>query len=59
MSEAVSALPGASYDGYVSVREVGLQGMVTLRGDHATAPISSAVKKVAGVEVPAAWRMSA
>ncbi|MEO0747050.1 MAG: sarcosine oxidase subunit gamma family protein [Pseudomonadota bacterium] len=59
MSEAVSALPGASYDGYVSVREVGLQGMVTLRGDHATAPISSAVKKVAGVEVPEAWRMSA
>ena len=58
MSEAVSALPGASFDGYVSVREVGLQGMVTLRGDHTAAKIKSGVKKVAGVAVPDTWRMA-
>ncbi|MEL6647343.1 MAG: sarcosine oxidase subunit gamma family protein [Pseudomonadota bacterium] len=58
MSEAVSALPGAEYQGYVSVREIGLQGMVTLRGDHATAKIKSAVKKVAGVAVPDVWHVA-
>lgn len=58
MSEAVSALQGASYDGYVSVREVGLQGMVTLRGDHSEAKIKAAVKKVTGVAVPDTWRMA-
>ncbi|MEL7280306.1 MAG: sarcosine oxidase subunit gamma family protein [Pseudomonadota bacterium] len=58
MSEAVSALPGAEYQGYVNVREIGLQGMVTLRGDHATAKIKSAVKKVAGVAVPDVWHVA-
>ncbi len=52
MSEAVSALQGASYEGYVLVREIGLQGMVTLRGDHTAAKIKAAAKKVAGVDVP-------
>ncbi len=52
MSEAVSALPGAKYEGYVAVREVGLQGMVTLRGDLSAAKVKSAVKKVAGVALP-------
>ena len=58
MSEALSALPGAEYAGYVSVREIGLQGMVTLRGDHGTAKIKSAVKKVAGVAVPDVWHVA-
>jgi sarcosine oxidase subunit gamma len=52
MSEAVSALQGASYEGYVSVREMGLQGMVTLRGDLSSSKLKSAVKKVAGVDLP-------
>mgnify|MGYP001800134512 CR=1 FL=1 len=58
MSDAVSALPGATYAGYVSVREIGLQGMVTLRGDHAQAKIKSAVKKTAGVAVPDVWTVA-
>ncbi|MEM9263722.1 MAG: sarcosine oxidase subunit gamma family protein, partial [Pseudomonadota bacterium] len=51
-SEAVSALQGASYDGYVSVREIGLQGMVTLRGDLSEKKITSAAKSVVGADVP-------
>ncbi|MEL7255243.1 MAG: sarcosine oxidase subunit gamma family protein [Pseudomonadota bacterium] len=58
MSEAVSALPGAEYQGYVAVREVGLQGMVTLRGDLSAAKFKSAVKKVAGVAVPDVWSVA-
>lgn len=58
MSEAVSALPGAEYEGYVSVCEIGLQGMVTLRGDHSTEKIKSAVKKIAGVAVPDVWHVT-
>ena len=52
MSEPVSALQGAEYTGYVSVREIGLQGMVTLRGDLDEARILAGAKKVVGVEVP-------
>ena len=37
MSKAVSALQGAVYQGYVEVREMGLQGMITLRGDQTSA----------------------
>ncbi|MEO0752588.1 MAG: sarcosine oxidase subunit gamma family protein [Pseudomonadota bacterium] len=52
MSEAVSALQGASFEGFVSVREMGLQGMVTLRGDLSAAKVKAAAKKVTGVGVP-------
>ena len=58
MSDAVNALPGASYEGYVSVREIGVQGMVTLRGDHSATKIKNAVKKVAGVAVPDTWKLA-
>ncbi len=58
MSDAVSALSGAEYEGYVVVREVGLQGMVTLRGDLAATKVKSAVKKVAGVAVPDVWSVA-
>ena len=54
MSEAVSALQGASYDGYVSVREAGLQGMVTLRGDLGSDKLAKAVKSAVGLAVPGA-----
>ena len=30
---AQSALPGARYEGFVTVAEAGLRGMITLRGD--------------------------
>jgi sarcosine oxidase subunit gamma len=52
MSEAVSALKGAAFDGYVRVSEVGLRGMVTLRADLSDAKVKAAVKKLAGVDLP-------
>ena len=52
MSEAISALMGASSQGYVSVQEAGLRGMISLRGDLASAKLKAAVRKLAGVDVP-------
>lgn len=53
MSNAVSALQGVSSAGYVDVREVGLQGMITLRGDLSLARVAKAVKSAVGVDMPA------
>jgi sarcosine oxidase subunit gamma len=50
---AVSALDGASYDGIVTVREMGLQGMVSLRGDLSSAAMAKAVKSATGGAMPA------
>lgn len=58
MSEARSALPGAVFEGRVRVEEAGLSGMVTLRGDLASAPLRRAVKTVVGVEVPQVRRLA-
>ncbi len=52
MSNAVSALNGASFDGFVTVREAGLRGMITLRGDLANADLKNAVTGVTGVDFP-------
>lgn len=52
MSDAVSALAGATYEGYCSVSDAGLTGMVTIRGDLGAAKVKTAVKKAAGVAVP-------
>lgn len=52
MSNAVSALQGAEYKGYVNVTEMGLRGMITLRGDIASAPVKKAVKAATGFDVP-------
>ena len=52
MSEAVSALGGTVFDGAVRIEEAGLRGMVTLRGDLASARMKKAVKGVAGTAVP-------
>ena len=53
MSEPVSPLNRASYEGYVRVEACGLQGMITLRGDLASSKLKTAVKKATGVAVPA------
>ncbi|MCF6316585.1 MAG: sarcosine oxidase subunit gamma family protein [Marinosulfonomonas sp.] len=53
MSNVVSALRGVSYAGYVQVQEMGLQGMLTLRGDLSMVKIAKAVKAAVGVEMPA------
>ncbi len=52
MSEAVSALNGAAYEGYCTVTDAGLTGMVTIRGDLEDKAFAAAVKKVSGLGVP-------
>ncbi len=58
MSEAVTALNGASFDGLVRVEEVGLQGMITLRGDLSAAAIKKAAKAATGLAMPRVGRQS-
>jgi len=52
---ATSALPGATYQGFVTVAEAGLRGMITLRGDLSA--LAGTVKKVIGCAVPAQRRV--
>jgi sarcosine oxidase subunit gamma len=53
MSEPVTALNGASYEGgFAVVREVPLQGMITLRGNLGAAPMKKAVKAATGLGLP-------
>ncbi len=52
MSNAVSALNGASFKGSVAIKDVGLQGMITLRGDFKSAVLAKAVKAATGTAVP-------
>lgn len=52
MSNAVSALPEAVFEGYVRVEELGLNGMITLRGDLDSAALTSAVKSAIGIDMP-------
>ncbi|VAW05223.1 Sarcosine oxidase gamma subunit [hydrothermal vent metagenome] len=52
MSDIVSALENASYEGFAKVEEAGLRGMITLRGNLASVKLKNTVKKITGVEVP-------
>jgi len=52
MSEAVSALNGAGFDGLAQVREIGLQGMITLRGDLSAKPVRDAATAATGAAMP-------
>jgi sarcosine oxidase subunit gamma len=53
---AVSAVLGAEARGLVTIREMGLQGMVTLRADLAKA--ARAVKRVTGADMPGQRRLT-
>lgn len=53
MSKAVSAMNGASFAGLAKVTETGLGGMITLRGDFASAKFQTAVKAATGTQAPA------
>lgn len=57
MSEPVSALDGAVHQGFVSIRDAGLQGMITLRGDLASAPVKKAIKAATGTAMPGPRRI--
>ncbi|SEO30393.1 sarcosine oxidase subunit gamma [Salinihabitans flavidus] len=52
MSEAVSALNAATASGVATVEEVGLRGMITLRGDLSGKAVAAAVKAAVGAGVP-------
>ena len=52
MSDTVSALQGAAFEGIAKVEEAGLRGMITFRGDLSAAKVKTAVKAVAGVAIP-------
>ena len=52
MSEAVSVMNGASFEGAVKIRDAGLMGMITLRGDLGDETLGTAVKAVLGLAMP-------
>ncbi len=52
MSDTVSALIGASSEGFCKVEEAGLVGMITLRADLSLAKVAQAVKSATGAEMP-------
>ncbi|UWR70965.1 sarcosine oxidase subunit gamma [Phaeobacter inhibens] len=58
MSDPVSAMNGAKFSGLAQVEDSGLQGMITLRGDLASATLKAAVKAATGAEVPTSGQVS-
>lgn len=52
MSKAISALQGAVFKGSVTIKDTGLQGMITLRGDLTSEALAKAVKSATGVAMP-------
>lgn len=57
MSETrTSALPAARHEGFVTVAEAGLQGMITLRGDLGA--VAKALSDVTGCSVPATRKIT-
>ncbi|MDP1670162.1 sarcosine oxidase subunit gamma [Phaeovulum sp.] len=52
MSEPISALAGKNAEGFARVSEAGLQGMITLRGNLASAALAAAVKTATGCALP-------
>ncbi|HLQ18205.1 MAG TPA: sarcosine oxidase subunit gamma family protein, partial [Tabrizicola sp.] len=56
MSDPVSALNGASFQGFATIREIGPLGMITLRAKGVKA-LDKAVKAVTGTKLPAQRRI--
>ncbi|NOX72843.1 MAG: sarcosine oxidase subunit gamma [Alphaproteobacteria bacterium] len=52
MSEAVTALRGANFDGAVTVSDAGLRGMITLRGDLGDEKLAAVVKAAVRLGMP-------
>ena len=57
MSNVVSALGGASFNGFAKVREIGPMGMISLRAKADTKGLSAAIKAAVGVATPAQRRI--
>ena len=58
MSNAMSALNGREATGDVSIRDAGLQGMISLRGDLSDQTLLAACKAATGAEAPGKGQMS-
>ncbi|MFX0547094.1 sarcosine oxidase subunit gamma [Roseovarius sp. S1116L3] len=58
MSNSVSALNGASAPGFVQIRDMGLQGMITLRGDLSASKLKKGVFGAVGGEMPGAGQIN-
>ena len=56
MSDPVSALNGASFEGFATIREIGPLGMISLRAKGLKG-LDKAVKAVAGTKLPAQRRI--
>lgn len=56
MSDPVSALHGASFQGFASIREIGPIGMITLRAKGLKS-LDKAIKAVTGTKTPAQRRI--
>jgi sarcosine oxidase, subunit gamma len=59
MSDPISALQGRTTPGEVTIREAGLCGMITLRGDLSNAKLRAICKKITGQVFPAKGKISA
>jgi len=57
MSDAVSALGGARFDGFATVREIGPLGMIALRATPDVPGLEAAVRAVTGTGLPAVRRI--
>jgi sarcosine oxidase, subunit gamma len=57
MSDPVSALNGASFQGFATIREIGPLGMITLRAKPGVKGLAAAVKAVTGTALPKARRI--
>ncbi|PSL21696.1 sarcosine oxidase subunit gamma [Shimia abyssi] len=58
MSDAVSALNGARFTGFAQIEEASLCGMITVRGDLASAAMVKAISTELGAEMPAVNKVS-
>jgi sarcosine oxidase, subunit gamma len=56
MSDPVSALGGASFDGFAAIREIGPVGMITLRA-KASKTLDKAIKTAVGIKTPSQRRI--
>lgn len=57
MSDIVSAVGGARFDGFATVEEIGPVGMITLRGALGSPALKAAVMAAVGVDVPGPRRI--
>lgn len=57
MADPVSALSGASFDGFAAIREIGPLGMIALRAKPDAAGLAEAISAATGCPVPAPRRI--